>query len=87
MPDSILRQAGRRSADRWAGPRTHKTTLDKNKIKGNKTSEFDYDEITGKIISANLNIQYENIEIMAKIDWIEEMEYPLMFIEHIHEIE
>jgi hypothetical protein len=61
--------------------------LDKNKIKGNKTSEFDYDEITGKIFSATLNIQYENIDILAKVDWIEEMEYPLMFIERIHEIE
>lgn len=60
--------------------------LDKNKIKGNKTSEFDYDEITGKIISATLNIQYENIDILAKVEWIEEMEYPLMFIERIHEL-
>ncbi|MFX1488963.1 MAG: dihydroneopterin aldolase family protein [Promethearchaeota archaeon] len=64
-----------------------RVVLDKNKIKGNKTSEYDYDEITGKIISATLNIQYENIDILAKVDWIEEMEYPLMFIERIHEIE
>ncbi|MFX1479699.1 MAG: dihydroneopterin aldolase family protein [Promethearchaeota archaeon] len=64
-----------------------RVVLDKNKIKGNKKSEFDYDEITGKIISATLNIQYENIDILAKVDWIEEMEYPLMFIERIHEID
>jgi len=62
-----------------------KVNLDKNKIEGSKKSEFDYDEITGKIIRASVVIQYENIEILAKIDWIEEMEYPLMYIEQIHE--
>ena len=63
-----------------------KITLDKNNIKGNKSTEFDYDEISGKIISAKLTLKYETIEILAKIDWIEDLQYPLMFIEKIHEI-
>ncbi|MFW9897169.1 MAG: dihydroneopterin aldolase family protein [Candidatus Thorarchaeota archaeon] len=61
--------------------------LDKDKIVGNKNSPFDYDEITGKIIRAELILKYEDIEILAKIDWIEELQYPLMFIEKISEVE
>ncbi|MFX1456984.1 MAG: dihydroneopterin aldolase family protein [Promethearchaeota archaeon] len=61
--------------------------LDKDKIVGNKYSPFDYDEITGKIIRAELILKYEDIEILAKIDWIEELQYPLMFIEKISEVE
>ena len=60
--------------------------LDRDKIVGTKFSEFDYDEITGKIIRAELVLKYENIEVIAKIDWIEEMQYPLMYIEKIQEI-
>ncbi|MFW9821456.1 MAG: dihydroneopterin aldolase family protein [Candidatus Thorarchaeota archaeon] len=60
--------------------------LDKDKIVGSKNSPFDYDEITGKIIRAELILKYEDIEVLAKIDWIEELQYPLMFIEKISEV-
>ena len=60
-----------------------KIKLDKDKIVGSKSTAFDYDEITGKIIRAELIIKYEDFEVLAKIDWIEEMKYPLMFIEKI----
>jgi hypothetical protein len=60
--------------------------LDRKKIVGTKFSEFDYDEINGKIIRAEVVLKYENIEVIAKIDWIEEMQYPLMYIEKIHEL-
>jgi hypothetical protein len=60
--------------------------LDRDKIVGTKFSEFDYDEITGKIIRAEIVLKYENIEVNAKIDWIEEMQYPLMYIEKINEV-
>ena len=62
-----------------------KVILDRNKIIGEKSTEFDYDEISGKIIRAELMLKYENIEIVAKIDWVEKMQYPLMFIEKIIE--
>jgi hypothetical protein len=63
-----------------------KIKLEKNKIVGNKSTAFDYDEITGKIIRAELIIKYEDVEVLAKIDWIEDMQYPLMFIEKITKI-
>ncbi len=62
-----------------------KIILDRNKILRNKITEFDYDEITGKVIQAEIIIEYESVFITAKVEWIEEMEYPLMFIEKIHE--
>ncbi len=63
-----------------------KITLDKRNIKGNKSTEFDYDEISGKIIHAELTVKYDTIEVLAKIDWIEDLQYPLMYIEKINEI-
>jgi hypothetical protein len=60
-----------------------KINLSKDKIKGNKVTQFDYDEITGKIIGAKLIIEYESIEVLAKIGWMEDLQYPLMYIEKI----
>jgi len=62
-----------------------KIDLDREKILRNKSTEFDYDEITGKIIRAELIVKYESVEIVAKIDWIEDLEYPLMYIEKVIE--
>ena len=62
-----------------------KINLDRNKIIGDKSTQFDYDEVTGKIIRAELTIKFESIEVLAKIDWAEEFQYPLMFIENIKE--
>lgn len=60
-----------------------KINLDRKKISGNKASEFDYDEIGGKIIRAEIIVEYESVQVVAKVEWINELEYPLMFIEKI----
>ena len=62
-----------------------KINLARHLINGKKSDEFDYDEITGKIIRAELILEFEEVEITAKIDWVEDLEYPLMFIEKIVE--
>jgi hypothetical protein len=62
-----------------------KIYLDREKISGTKESEYDYDEINGKMIQAELIIEYESIHVIAKIEWVPELEYPLMYIEKIHE--
>ncbi|TFF93009.1 MAG: hypothetical protein EU543_04595 [Promethearchaeota archaeon] len=62
-----------------------KINLARHLINGKKSDEFDYDEITGKIIRAQLILEFEEVEITAKIDWVEDLEYPLMFIEKIVE--
>ena len=60
-----------------------KLSLNREKIIGDKSTEFDYDEISGRIIRAELVIEYKTTKIVAKIDWIEDMQYPLMYIEKI----
>jgi len=62
-----------------------KINLDRQKILSEKKSEFDYDEISGKIIKAEVFIEYESVNIIAKVEWIDDLEYPLMFIESIQE--
>ncbi|TFG08145.1 MAG: hypothetical protein EU539_03140 [Promethearchaeota archaeon] len=55
--------------------------LKRNEISGNKQTQFDYDEITGKIIRAKIIVEYEKTKITARVDWINE--FPLMYIEKI----
>ena len=63
-----------------------KINLDQDRIKGKKETEFDYDEITGNLISAIVVLEFKNIQITAKVEWVEELKYPLMFIEKISNI-
>ncbi|MFX1496502.1 MAG: dihydroneopterin aldolase family protein [Promethearchaeota archaeon] len=60
-----------------------KINLDKDKIIGDKSNEFAYDEISGKVIKAQIEVQYESVNILAKVEWIEDLKYPLMYIEKI----
>ncbi|TXT67344.1 MAG: Dihydroneopterin aldolase [Promethearchaeota archaeon] len=59
--------------------------LNREKVAGEKTHEYDYDEITGKIIRAELILEFFNVRIFAKIDWVTELNYPLMYVEKIIE--
>jgi len=60
-----------------------KINLDRTKISGDKSKQFDYDDIKGEIIGADLILEYNSVEIVAKIKWVEDMQFPLMFIEKI----
>ena len=62
-----------------------KISLDKEQISGKKESEFDYDEINDKIIQAEVSIEYKSIIVVAKVKWIKELNYPLMFIEKVNQ--
>ena len=57
--------------------------INRDKIQGTKTTEFDYDELSGILIAATVVLEFNSIEIIAKVEWIEELSYPLMFIEEI----
>ncbi|MBY9003522.1 MAG: hypothetical protein KGD73_06095 [Candidatus Lokiarchaeota archaeon] len=63
-----------------------KLNILKVKIKGSKSTELDYDEISGDKIKALVTIEYKSILVVAKIEWIEKLRYPLMFIEKIEEL-
>jgi len=57
--------------------------INRDKIQGTKATEFDYDEVSGTLIAATIVLEFNSIEITAKVEWIEELKYPLMFIEDI----
>ncbi len=61
--------------------------LDKSKIKGTKTDIFDYDEISGEIIKAMVILKYQKTRIIARVEWKEDLNYPLMYIEKITQLE
>jgi hypothetical protein len=58
-----------------------KVNINREQIQGDKSSEFEYDEITGKHIRAKIVLEFKSVEIIAKIEWVEKLKYPLMFIE------
>ncbi len=60
-----------------------KININRDKIQGTKATEFDYDELSGILIAAKVVLEFNSIEITAKVEWIEELSYPLMFIEEI----
>jgi hypothetical protein len=60
-----------------------KILINREKIQGTKSTEIDYDELSGALIGAIVVLKFKSIEITARVKWIEELEYPLMFIEEI----
>jgi len=60
-----------------------KININQKKIEGDKTTEFEYDELSGRLIAAIVVLEFNSVEITAKVEWIDELKYPLMFIENI----
>ena len=57
--------------------------VNRDRIQGSKVTEFEYDELSGLLIAATVVLEFNSVEITAKVEWIEELKYPLMFIEKI----
>jgi len=58
--------------------------LEENVI-GNKSSQYDYSIINPQIFEARVELKYKNISVIGRLKWINELNYPLMYIEKIHE--
>lgn len=63
-----------------------KININRDKIQGTKATEFDYDELSGTMITASVVLEFNSVEITAKVEWIEELNYFLMYIEEIRNI-
>lgn len=46
---------------------------------------FSYETLKGEMIEADILLEFKEIEALGKIGYIEEMDYPLMFIENIEQ--
>lgn len=48
-----------------------------------KSHEFDYGIIQDYMVDVTLKLNYKGIDLVAKIKWAPELNYPLMYIEEI----
>lgn len=49
----------------------------------NKHDEYDYDSMTGEMFNVELKIRYNESSAIAKLEFIKELNYPLMYITSI----
>ncbi len=59
-----------------------KVRIDRKKLK-DKRGQFDYVSLTGEMLSVDLVVAYKGSRVEARMDYIEEMDYPLMFVKHV----
>ncbi|MHA1647922.1 MAG: dihydroneopterin aldolase family protein, partial [Promethearchaeota archaeon] len=50
-----------------------------------KFHPYDYTEISGRNLVAEVLLEYNNWEIVGKVEWKEDLQYPLMYIKKILE--
>jgi hypothetical protein len=58
--------------------------IDRTRLR-EKSDEYDYLTLTGSMLHVLLKIVYENVEVIAEMRYIKEMDYPLMMIKEIRE--
>lgn len=56
--------------------------INRDKLK-NKRDEYDYDSMTGDMFNVELKIKYNESSVLAKLEFIKELNYPLMYITSI----
>lgn len=58
--------------------------IDRSSIR-EKRNEFDYQSLTGSMLDVRVTIRIEEVRVHARMKYIEELNYPLMFVERITE--
>ncbi|MDO5823858.1 dihydroneopterin aldolase family protein [Methanobrevibacter sp.] len=48
-------------------------------------SEFDYTSLTGDMLDVRIYTKLENVEAVIRIEFVEQLNYPLMYVENIKE--
>ena len=56
--------------------------IDRSRLK-KKRGQYDYVSLTGEMLDVTLVVRYKSARVRASMRLIEEMNYPLMFIEEI----
>ncbi len=62
-------------------------SIDRGMIRSKLNSEFGYCELEGRMLNVNLTMKYENVRVNASIKFNRELDYPLMKIEEISNIQ
>jgi len=56
--------------------------IDRSKLKS-KRGEYDYTSLTGDMLDVTLIVRYKGVRVEARMEFIKEMNYPLMYIKEI----
>ncbi|UCE91800.1 MAG: dihydroneopterin aldolase family protein [Methanobacteriota archaeon] len=59
--------------------------IDRARLKS-KRGEFDYVSLTGEMLDVNLVVRYKTSRVEARMEFVEDMSYPLMFIKSIETV-
>jgi hypothetical protein len=51
-----------------------------------KQHEFDYTYIQGRNLVAEVEVQYENWIAIGKVEWISDLNYPLMYVKSVKQV-
>ena len=51
-----------------------------------KRYEFDYTYISGKNLTAKVEVQYEDWIAIGRVEWISDLNYPLMYVKEVKQI-
>jgi hypothetical protein len=61
-----------------------KVCIDRTQLR-EKKNKFDYQSLTGSMISVELTIKVDEVLVIAVMRYIEELNYPLMYIKEIRD--
>lgn len=59
-----------------------KVTIDRSRLR-EKRGQYDYIPLTGEMLDVSLVVRYKQIRLKARMKFLREMSYPLMFVEEI----
>jgi hypothetical protein len=59
-----------------------KVRIDRSKLRS-KVGQYDYVSLTGDMLDVTLEIKFKGTRVVAGMKFIEEMDYPLMFVEKV----
>ena len=51
-----------------------------------KRNEYDYQSLTGEMVDATVAIRIEDVRAIGRMRYIEEIKYPLMYVERIEQL-
>jgi len=59
--------------------------IDRSALRGKKDA-YDYQTLTGNMMEVSLVIKIENVRVKAEMRYIEELNYPLMFVREVMDV-
>lgn len=59
-----------------------KVRIDRSRLK-NKAGQYDYVSLTGEMLDVALTVNYKGTRVEAGMRFVEEMNYPLMFVKSV----